>query len=232
MRRLAIVIIAALITAPRTAHAQTERVWLMLGGGAGRYDMSALNRDIDAYNQSTGGSTPSFPLVHKGSALAAAAGFETPTRWNFGIGLDRLYAPTKASDANGAIEYQFTANGWRAFGEYALRPIGSSTLRFGAGAGIVGESGKLVFSSPNAAPEEFRIRGCAPLYEAYVGGDVYLGPQFALTVAGGYRYAKLGSIKIEGGTLITSNGEATSVEYSGAYVRLGVKLIARPFGTE
>lgn len=228
-RTFAILTIAGLIM-PLAACAEGERVWLMVNGGRSSYGMSDLNRDITAFNQANAGSGMAFPLVKSGTSLGGAVGCETPSQWNFGVGYDRLYATSEASNASGALRYEFTADAWRAFGEYALRPIGSSSFRVGAGIGYVSESGKVTQSSPGNAPQDYHISGVGPLYDAYAGGDWWATGQFALAGAVGYRYAKLSSIDIAGGTLITTNGQATGVDYSGPYVRMGIKLVGKGVG--
>ena len=60
----------------------------------------------------------------------------------------------------------------------------------------------------------------------YAGGDLWLGPTFAIVGTGGYRYARTNSVTIAGGTLITSNGEADKADYSGVFFRVGIKLAA------
>ena len=227
MRWKTIVLIAAGLVAPLAANAQDERVWLLVNGGGGTYGMSDLNRDITAYNTANAGTGMSFPLVKNGLSLGGAVGFETPSRWNFGIGLDRLQADTKASDANGGLDYQFNADAFRLFCEYSLNPIGTSSVRIGGGAGLVVESGRLTESSPGLAPQDFKISGKAPLYEASIGGDFRLGPQLSLAGGAGYRYAKVDRVQIAGGTLIQSNGQATSIDYSGPFVRIGFRLISK-----
>lgn len=222
---IAMILTAAAVLTPLSAEAQNERAWLQLVAGGGSYAMSDLNRDITNYNQANPGAA-NFGLIRNGKSLGGAMGFEMPSRWNFGIGLDRMYAETKASDATGATEYQFNANGWRAFAEYSLKPIGHSSLRVGTGIGIIQESGKMVVSSPGNNPQEYKISGTAPLYEGYAGGDVWLSEVLSVNAAAGYRLAKLNSIKIEGGTLINNNGEATSTDYSGPYFRVGFKVAA------
>ncbi len=222
-----VVLVVAGLVAPLVANAQDERVWLLVNGGGGTYGMSDLNRDITAFNTANAGSGMSYPLVKNGLSLGGAVGYETPHQWNCGLGLDRLQASTKAGDANGAMDYQFNADAWRVFCEYSLKPIGSASVRVGGAVGMVAESGKLTQSSPGLAPMDFQITGKAPLYEGSVGGDFPLGPQISFAAGAGYRYAKVDRVKIAGGTLITSNGQATSVDYSGPFVRIGIRLLSK-----
>lgn len=222
----ALLVAGALAAAP--AHALNERVWLQVTGGGATYGMDNLNQVLSDYNASIAGAAPAFPLVRNGLGLGVAAGAELPNRWTIGVGLDRLYAETKASDASGAERDQFTANAWRLFAEYALRPVPSSGLRFGVGIGLLGESGKITQSVPGLAPVDYKLSGSAPLYEAYLGGDLWVAPQFALTAAGGYRYARLPETMLErSAVFINDNGEALELDYSGPYFRFGVKLLGR-----
>ena len=220
------VVAAALLAAP--AHALNEPVWLQINGGGANYGMTDLNDELRTANEANAGTGFAYPLLRNGLGLGFAIGIEFQNRWSFGVGLDRLFAETSASDASGALRYQFTANAWRGFAEYSLRPLGAHSLRFGFGAGVLGESGKLTVSIPDDAPSDYRITGAGPLYEASAGGDFWATPQFAITSAFGYRYAKLKSVNLEGDVFISANGEAMQLDYTGPYARVGIKLASRP----
>jgi hypothetical protein len=222
------IMVAIGLMAPLAAQALGEPVWLQINAGAGTYGMSDLNREIGVYNAASAGTGMNFPLVHSGMSLGGAVAYETPNHWNFGVGLDRLYATSEASNATSSIRYELTANAWRLFGEYALRPLGVSSFHVGAGIGILAEFGKATFSETNTDPLEQKMGGSAAMYDAYAGGDWWTTPQLAVTGSLGYRYAKLSSVSVEGGTLINAgNGKPTGVDYSGPYLRLGVKLANR-----
>jgi len=82
-------------------------------------------------------------------------------------------------------------------------------------------------SQPGTSPLEGRIGGTGALYEAYGGGSWWATPQLGLEGVAGYRYAKINAVNIEGGALISSSGEPVGVDFSGPYLRLGVKLVAK-----
>lgn len=220
--------VAALAAGP--AHALNERAWLLVGGGAAAYGMSDLNEELRAFNATYGSGGLTFDMIEKGPALGLAVGFETSGRWNFGLGVDRMFATTTASTPTAEVRYQFTANGWRAFAEYALRPIGKSALRLGFGAGVIGESGKITITQAGYTPSEpSKLSGAAPLYEAYAGGDLWLTPIVAISGASGYRYAKLGSVNTDGYEYDSQiDGTPVSIDFSGPYVRLGLKFVSSP----
>jgi hypothetical protein len=225
-----VILTVAGMTVPLAAHALNEQVWLMVNGGGGTYMMSDLNAEIDAVNAANAGTGWSFPRVERGRSLGLAMGFETASQWNFGVGVDRLDASTKASDASGALEYKFGANNWRLFGEYALQPVGNSTFFVGIGVGMIMESGKLIESASGSAPVEYKIGGSDPSYEGYVGGNVWITPQIAVTATAGYRYARVKEIHVEGVPFIMSNGEVMSLDFTGPSARLGIKLAAKSLG--
>lgn len=215
---------------PLAAHALNEQVWLLVNGGGGTYVMSDLNTEIDAINTAYAGTGWSFSRVERGRLFGIAMGFETASNWNFGAGVDRLDASTRASDASGALEYKFGANNWRLFGEYALQPVGNSTFFVGLGVGIIQESGKLIESASGSAPLEFKIGGSDPSYEGYIGGNWWITPQIGVTATAGYRYARVKEVNVEGVPLIMSNGEVMSLDFSGPSARLGIKLAAKSLG--
>jgi hypothetical protein len=229
-RTIAMLVAAGLLTMPVAAHALGETVWLMLHGGAGTYGMSDLNAEIDAFNTANAGTGWSFDHIDNGHLFGGSIGFETLRQWNLGLGWDRLDAKTRAGDDTGAMEYRFSANAWRVFGEYALRPIGQSTIFLGGAVGIIQESGKFIVSQTGMAPAEYKLTGSDPLYEGYVGGSWWATPRVALTTTVGYRYAKVKEIKLEDNVFIMSNGEPMSLDFSGPSVRVGIKLAAGPSG--
>jgi hypothetical protein len=217
-------LVAAALLVTQGAHASVEHPWLALYGGGGTYGMSDLPAEIDAFNTATAGSGVSFPHVDNGMSLGGAVGFETASQWNFGFGMDRLEAHTKAGDATGSLEYRLGANAWRAFGEYALAPVGRSGIYVGGSVGFVQEKGHIIVSTPGYEPIKVGTSGSAPLFEGYAGGNWWLSSRFAVTATAGYRYARLKEFKVEDQTFLMSNGEAMSLNFSGPTVRIGLKL--------
>lgn len=230
MRKTILILTLGGMTIPLAAHALNEQVWLVLNGGGGTYVMSDLNAEIDAVNAANAGTGWSYPRVERGRSFGLAMGFETAGQWNFGVGVDRLDASTRASDASGALEYRFGANNWRLFGEYALQPVGSSTFFVGVGVGIIQENGKVIESASGSAPLEYKLGGSDPSYEGYIGGNLWFTPQFGVTATAGYRYARVKEVTIDGYPFIMSNGEAMSLDFSGPSARIGIKLAAKSLG--
>jgi hypothetical protein len=211
---------------PLAAQAFNEPVWLMLNGVGGTYSMSALNAEIDAINAANAGSGFSFAHVTNGNSFGGSVGYEASSKWNFGVGVDRLEATTVASDAAGAVEFRLGANAWRAFGEYALRPLGHSTLFLGGAIGIIQENGKIIDAPTGYAPVAYDTYGADPMVEGHVGGNWWVTPRFAVTAIGGYRYARVKQIRVEDAPYITATGERLSLDFSGASLRIGIKLAA------
>jgi len=228
MRRTIALLTAVGLMLPLAAHALNERVWMMANGIGSTYDMSTLNTELDATNAAYG---TTFPHVTRGGSFGGAVGLETADRWNYGLGYDRLAATTQSSDSTGTSEYRFGANAWRVFAEYALRPIGRSTLFVGGAFGMVQERGKMRFTSPGFVPQEFKTIGTNPLIEGYLGGNLWATSTFGLTATVGYRFAKVKETKLEGGyPLTTTNGQPLDLNFSGPTVRIGFKLAAKSFG--
>jgi len=222
MRRTIVLLSVVGMMVPLAAHALNEHVWLMVNGGAGTYDMSELNAEITAFNTANPGFT--FPLVRNGASWGLAAGVDVKGGWSYGLGLDRLHAVTKASDASGSLEYQLTANAWHAFGEYAFKAMGRSSIVLGAGVGLIAENGNLIDSQPGYEPAKYKLTGSSPMYEGHTGASWWVTSRFGLVATGGYRYARIKALKLEGISMIGANGEALAADYSGPYARLGFKL--------
>lgn len=224
MRWRTALLVAVALLMTQAAHASGEHPWLALYGVGGTYGMSDLNTEIDAFNTANAGTGVSFPHVDDGMSLGGAVGFETASQWNFGFGMDRLEAHTKAGDASGSLEYRLGANGWRAFAEYALAPVGRSGIYVGGSVGFVQEKGHVIASTPGFEPLKLGTSGSAPLFEGYAGGNWWLGSRFAVTATAGYRYARVKEFKVEDQVFLMSNGEAMSLDFSGPTVRIGFKL--------
>lgn len=224
MRSTITLLVAAALLVPFAAHATGEHPWLALYGVGGTYGMKDLNSEIDAFNAANAGSGVSFPHVDNGFSMAGAIGVETASRWNFGIGFDRLDAKTKAGDASGSLEYALGANAWRGFAEYALQPVGRSGIFLGGSVGFLMESGHVVATTPGYEPLKLKTSGSAPLFEGYAGGNWWLSPRFAMTFTAGYRYARLKEFKVEDSTFLMTNGDAMSLDFSGPTARIGIKL--------
>jgi hypothetical protein len=226
-KRILLVALAGLL-APRCAHADGEKPWLALNSGGGSYAMSALNQEIDTYNAANAGSGALYDRVKHGPLFGGAIGFELPSQWSFGVGIDRLYADTKASNSSATLEYNLNANCWRTFAEYALAGVGRPSLRGGIGVGVIAQSGKEIAAAPGVPKSEHRLTGYGMLYEAYGGGDWWATSSLAFEGTAGFRRAKIPKVKADGlGTLVTATGDPVAIDFTGPYVRLGVKLVGK-----
>jgi hypothetical protein len=225
MRRTIAILTAAGLMMPLAAHALDERVWLMLNGGGSTYAMSELNAEFDSYNANYGGN---FEHVSKGRSLGITVGFETANQWNYGLGIDRLDARSKSEEAIGTYDYSFGANAYRMFGEYSFAPIGHSSVFVGGAIGLLQEHGKFIFTSPGTPPDEVKTIGNGPLFEAHVGGNLWINGQFALTSTVGYRYARVKEPKLEGGyPIVDQNNQPLPLDFSGPTARVGIKIAAK-----
>jgi hypothetical protein len=220
MRRIVVLLTVAGMMVPLAAHALNEQVWLLVNGGAGTYDMSEMNAEITAFNTANPGFT--FPLVENGTSWGLAVGVDMQGHLSYGLGIDRLHAVTKASDASGSLEYQLTANAWHLFGEYGF---GERRLfNVGAAVGLIAENGNLIDSQPGLAPEKYKMTGSSPMYDAHAGASWWVTKRVGVVGTAGYRYARIKALKMEGLAMIDSNGEALAADYSGPYLRMGFKL--------
>ena len=231
MRRSIILLTVAGLMVPLSAHALNEHVWLMVSGGGGTYNMSDLNAEFTAINEANAGTGIVYPLIKNGYSWGVAAGLDTQGGWSYGLGLDRLHASSKASDANGSDDIQFNANAWHGFGEYAIRGMGRSSVVVGGGAGIIAVSGKEVVSETGIGSTEYKLSGSSLMFEGHAGGNWWITSKFAFVVTAGYRYARVREVRIDTAyTLMDSNGEPLAVDYSGPHARLGFKLAGNSAG--
>ena len=60
--------------------------------------------------------------------------------------------------------------------------------------------------------------------EGGISADVWTAPRFALSSSIGFRHARINKVKAEGETIYKANGSRYELDYSGVFLRAGVKL--------
>lgn len=215
--------IAITLALPAAVFAGTPRPWLALNGSWATYSMSDVNADIRNINAQLAGSGLTMDEIGHGLGFGVAGGVETAGPVSLGLGYERLSASSEVSDASGGIRYHFPANSVRAFVEYRFPSETNRSPSVGFAVGRVMEAGSVDVTITGAGAVSAHLDGSGPLLEAFVGGDWWSEPQFALFGSAGYRYAKVGEVKLEGQTVINPDGSKYSMDYSGVVIRLGFK---------
>lgn len=222
-RALAILLFLALAL-PAPSWADELRPFLGVHGTLSTFAMSDVNQDIGTINTALVGTGLSMDEIHSGAGAGVSAGLEFPGPLSAGLGYDRLFASSEVGDFSGSLKYDFPANLYRAFLHYGLAEGPTTGAFLGAALGIVSEAGRVGLSVTGSGSAHSDVRGTGPLFELYAGGDVWASPQFALTGSAGYRYAKVREVEADGSTVFLESGQKMSIDYSGVFLRLGLKL--------
>jgi opacity protein-like surface antigen len=227
MRTFAFLMLVAALAFPACATARVKP-WLGTDGSWATYSMTDVNRLIRDFNKVVAdvGLLTTMDQIKYGLGFGAALGIDLPGGVALGLGYERLTASSGLSPL-GSNEYP--ADALRAFAEYKLPVRGLTGLHLGAAGGTVSEAGRMEFTMPWIT-ENVRLSGKGPLVEVYVGSAVWATPQFGLSGSLGYRYAKVGKVKgklgHETATLYNDNGSKFTIDYSGMFMRLGLKAAA------
>jgi hypothetical protein len=182
--------------------------------------MTDVNKAVDGINDRIVGTGLSMNEISNGLGVGVTAGLDVSRKFSAGLGYEQLSASTSTGDRMVTFMYKFTANAFRAFGEYKLQEQGRLGLHVGLGAGLVSEFGLIEVAGLSARD----LTGTGPLVDASVGTDWWFKPQLALTGSAGYRHARVSELKLAGRTFRNFDGSKIAADYSGVLVRLGFKL--------
>ncbi len=224
MRKLIPVLAAVTLLLPVAARAAGETVWVGPTGAWGTYAMDDVNADIALVNAAIGGAGVRMDEVRNGMGLGGVVGVDLPGPLSFGAGYERLFASTDASDGIDKLEYKMPANAFRGFGEYRFIATGPTGVSLGLGAGVVSTSGEVVASSSGTPLTTSKVTGTGPLIEALAGVSLRANSTVALTGEFGYRYAKVGEVKVDGEVSTNTDGSKYTIDYSGVMLRAGIRL--------
>lgn len=221
MRSL-IISIAVLLTLP-TVSAAGVRTWLGVSGSWATYWMSDVNHDVRDINAALAGSGLSMDEIGHGLSFGIEAGVETRGPVSIGLGYERLQASSEVSDTSGTLRYRLPANAVRGSVAYRLGTERRRSALVGFGLGRVTEAGSVEFVIPGLGAASSEPKGSGAIFEAFAAGDWWAAPQIALFGSAGYRYAKIGLVKVNGQTVFNEDGSRYEIDYSGVVVRLGLK---------
>ncbi len=199
--------------------------WISGNFGGSLYSMNDVNDDIGNINAQLAGSGLSMEEITKGPSLGVAAGIDLPNGFGFGIGFDRLPASSDVSDASAAIEYNMPANLVRAFGRYSFSNTGQTRGFVEASVGRITTVGDVRVSVLGSGSVSADLEGSGLAIEGCMGGEHWTTPQFALTGSAGFRHAKSSKVTVDNTPIYTASGEDYTVDYSGLFVRLGLKVV-------
>lgn len=220
MKRFAIACLAAMVVFGATsATALPFKPWLGISGSITTYDMGDVNsqiKDIDLTNLDEIGNGFAFGVdagIGMSPMLSVTAGYQfmtASTGLDAGLGLE--------------LDYNLPAHAFR--GGLELRPPTPGPLKLGAGAmvGVVSAAGDVALAAVPELGMVGEVSGSGPMFEGYAVADLWFTPIMALSPAVGYRHAKISEVKLNDTVIRNLDGSDLSLDYSGYYLRLGLKL--------
>lgn len=209
----------------RPAHGtNAPHPWFSILGTGATYTMTDVNGDVAEINAFMGPFGPHMHEVRGGFGFGAAAGLDGPSPFNLGIAYERIIANTTVGDATGSLHYHLPADLLRGIGEYRFQQGRGGSFVAGVSAGAVIERGRIEVSETGFGAGQGELRGSAPLFELYLGGERSWSDRFAFTGQLGYRNAKIDDLKIHDVRVLRSDGTPWTIDYSGVYVRAALKL--------
>jgi hypothetical protein len=216
-RTIAAICLLTAIASASTAQA-LPRPWLGISGSISTYEMGDVNaqiRDIDLAN---------LDEIGNGFAFGLHAGLRLSPLLNLAVGYGFLTASSEVAGPVGALDYNLPAHAFHGGVELRAPTPGPVKLGVGAGVGMVSSAGDLVLAVAGLGDLVGEVSGSAPMYEGYAMADLWFTPLMALSPSIGYRHAKISEIQVNGTTLYNLDGSQFSVDYSGYFARLTLKI--------
>jgi len=225
-RAAALGLLLVTLTLPTPA---ASSFWLHPHGDGSLYRMGDLNEEIRQVNAAI--HPLSMDEVKRGLAAGVELGLPTgsPT---LDVSVDYTYmmGSTSAGDASGRLEYNVPAHKITGRVRFDVSSGSADGLDFwiGVGAGIVSAAGDVQVSITGEGAATGSFEGTGPVVEALVYFDVELSPGISFYPEAGLRYARVGGVKVDGTRVFNADGDEYSLDYSGAFITIGLKLGGRP----
>ena len=216
MRKIAIVCLLALAV-PASAMALPLKPWVGVSGGINTYEMGDVNSQIGDINLST------LDEIGNGFAFGVHAGMAISPLITVGAGYEFLTAGSSTSALANEYDFNLPAHTFRGGLELRAPTPGPLKLGVGAAVGRVSAAGD-VLQLVAGLPSVGQVSGSGPMFEGYAVADLWFTPIMALSPSIGYRRAKISEIQYDGTTVTNPDGSDYSLDYSGYFMRLSLKI--------
>lgn len=219
--RIAVVACIAVLALPLTAAAQGARPWLAAGVGFHTYAMGDVNDDISSINAVI---TPlSMDEINSGIGFGGAVGVSLPA-FTLAVSYERLTGSSDVSDGTGRIEYRVPANLFMAEGVFQVPTSAAFGFGVGAAVGRVSSAAEVEIAVTGLGGDTAALEGSGPAVAGFVTGSWPLGPRVAVVPMLGYRYAKIGEVKVDGDVVYKEDGSKYELDYSGLMAKLMLRI--------
>lgn len=198
------------------------RPWLAGAGSYATYDMADLNDVIDEVN--TVIAPDHLATLEDGPSWGVRLGLDTDPGV-ISLGYERLSGSTAvASDASMA-EFDMPAHVFNLLLEQRIESDGRTRFGIGVGLGILRSAGAFRASAVDSSGAvRADISGTGPAFEIFATMDHWATDFLAVSPAVGYRLARVDHIDLENTYGYGLDGRGMSLDYSGFFVRLLVKV--------
>ena len=219
MKKIAFACVLALAV-PSTALAIFPfEPWLGVSGSINTYDMGDVNAQISDFDLTN------LDEVGSGFAFGVHAGLSMTPMLTATAGYEFLTAGSQLGGAAEQFDFNLPAHTFR--GGLEMRAPVPGPLKLGAGAtlGVVSAAGDVLQENiAGFADLVGEVTGSGTLFEGYAVADLWFTPIMALSPSIGYRYAKIPEVKVNDVTVTNLDGSDYSLDYSGYYMRLTLKI--------
>jgi len=222
MKRYVAVVALMACSAAAPAFAEGTKPYLELQGGWSSYAMGDFNERIRSVNAAIA------PLrlreLNNGLQWGAALGLDLPGRFCVGVAYDRLLGSDVTGYPPTEFRYDVAANALRAIVQYDWKQMEQDRAHVGVGVGVVSEAGSIAASPPGSGSPGGDLTGTGPLFEFFWGTDFVAGPRAQVSLEFSLRYAAATGISLNGEPLLDAGGDESSIDYSGAMIRLRLRF--------
>ncbi|MCC6653258.1 MAG: hypothetical protein IT348_19055 [Candidatus Eisenbacteria bacterium] len=228
MKPQALLLATALLVSPSLSRSAAIRPWVSGALAGSTYAMGDVNDDISTINSALNGSGLKMEKMSSGVGFGFSAGLDMGSGWSIGLGYDRLNASSDVGDYSGSLEYDMPGSLLRGFGRYTFASPGKVKGFLEGSAGRVTAGGSVTLSATGGGALSRDVEGSGIAFEASAGGEIWAAPQLAFTGSAGFRKAEAKNVTSDGTPVFTASGEDYTIDYSGLFARLGVKIAFVP----
>lgn len=218
---------ALCLVTPALATA-APRPWLSGWFGGSAYAMGDVNDDIGEINSFLEGSGLKMEEIHRGPTYGLALGLDVGSGFSVGFGYERLTGKGDVSHPAFSLGYDLPATLLRGFGRYSFESTGKTKAFLELSIGNVTCDGIVTATISGVGTETTSFEGTDPALEGAAGFSYWTKPQVALVGVFGYRSANVEGVEANGVPAYDPRGEPYSIDYSGAFVRLGLTFALAP----
>jgi hypothetical protein len=223
--RSSLLILFFIIIQPLCTWGKTKpQFWISGSLGYNTYDMSDINNEIQARNDTLG---VEMDKIKGGVGYGCSFGVNV-SRFGINLGFERLNASKDYMDSTWSFDYSLPANLYYAGINYQIPLMPHLNLGIGSDVGMISLGGGIGMATDDARPIIVGISGSSLFLKGRIFIDYHFTPSIALWSSAGYRGAKVDEVKIGEKVKKNEDGSNFSISHSGFDLRMGLRFILNP----